>query len=127
QYTSMTLLGEIGAKELAEAGHLISDETVKKRARHVIEENDRVLLSVKALQSNDLQAFGRLMVSSHESLRDLYEVSCTELDIMVEEALKLEGVLGSRMTGAGFGGCTVSLVRADQVDAFIREVGSQYS
>lgn len=99
---------------------------VFRRALHVVEENLRVLESVKALEGGDLGRFGRLMDASHESLRDLYEVSCVELDILVEEARRVEGCLGSRMTGAGFGGCTVSLVRADAVEEFVRRVGPAY-
>lgn len=102
------------------------DELLLKRATHVVEENARVLKSVDALSANDLKAFGQLMNASHDSLRDLYEVSCLELDVMVEEARKIEGTLGARMTGAGFGGCTVSLVHEDAVDQFVSEVGSAY-
>lgn len=102
------------------------DEVLLKRAMHVVEENARVLKSVDALSANDLKAFGQLMNASHDSLRDLYEVSCLELDVMVEEARKIEGTLGARMTGAGFGGCTVSLVHEDAVDKFVTEVGSAY-
>jgi galactokinase len=126
RFTGMKLLGEIGAQQFAEASHLIPDETVRRRAQHVIEENDRVLQSVDALKANRLEEFGQLMIESHESLRDLYEVTCKELDVMVEEALRVEGVLGSRMTGAGFGGCTVSLVKDEQVEAFIQTVGQHY-
>ena len=82
--------------------------------------------SMEALGAGDLHTFGQLMIASHESLRDLYEVSCTELDIMVEEALQVEGTIGSRMTGAGFGGCTVSLVAEEAVDSFIATVGQNY-
>ncbi|WP_135554217.1 galactokinase [Paenibacillus cymbidii] len=125
-YPQLNLLGELNKTQFAESAALIPDETVRKRARHVIEENDRVLESVEALRGNDLVRFGKLMIASHESLRDLYEVTCKELDVMVEEALRTEGVLGSRMTGAGFGGCTVSLVEEDQVETFIRQVGEAY-
>lgn len=102
------------------------DEILLNRATHVVEENARVLKSVEALSANDLAAFGRLMNASHDSLRDLYEVSCAELDVMVEEARKIEGTLGARMTGAGFGGCTVSLVHEDAVERFVTEVGAAY-
>ncbi|MNW55879.1 Galactokinase [compost metagenome] len=85
-----------------------------------------MLKSVEALSKNDLVAFGHLMNASHDSLRDMYEVSCDELDVMVEEARKIEGTLGSRMTGAGFGGCTVSLVHEDSVERFLAEVGEAY-
>ncbi|WP_322904632.1 galactokinase [Paenibacillus campi] len=104
----------------------ITDRVVRERARHVIEENARVLLSTQALQDDDLLRFGQLMNDSHESLRDLYEVSCTELDVMVEEARRISGTIGSRMTGAGFGGCTVSLVHEDAVGTFLTEVGAAY-
>lgn len=126
-FPNLKYLGELNAAQLKENEHLIPDETVKKRARHVIEENDRVLASVKALKDADLEAFGKLMIASHNSLRDQYEVTCKELDVMVEEALKVPGVLGSRMTGAGFGGCTVSLVKSEAVDEFIASVGKAYA
>lgn len=125
-YPDMLLLGDINAEQFAAASHLIPDETVRRRAQHVIEENERVLQSVDALKARRLEEFGELMIQSHESLRTLYEVTCMELDVMVEEALKVEGVLGSRMTGAGFGGCTVSLVKEESVEAFIRSVGDRY-
>ncbi|MFC7751353.1 galactokinase [Paenibacillus thermoaerophilus] len=125
-FPALALLGEIDARQFEANAHLIADETVRKRARHVISENDRVLQSVEALKAGDLERFGRLMIASHDSLRDLYEVTGPELDAMVEEALKVDGTVGSRMTGAGFGGCTVSLVREDRVDAFVEQVGSRY-
>lgn len=105
----------------------IEDETVRRRAQHVVEENQRVLDSVEALKNNDLETFGKYMNESHESLRYLYEVSCNELDVMVEEAQRIPGTLGARMTGAGFGGCTVSLVHENSVDQFIKEVGAAYT
>ena len=105
---------------------LITDEVIRKRVEHVVYENERVLESVKALKNNDLIQFGKLMNESHNSLRDLYEVTGDELDTLVEEARKINGVLGSRMTGAGFGGCTVSLVRDDSIDEFISRVGQEY-
>ncbi|MDI7247780.1 MAG: galactokinase [Bacillota bacterium] len=101
-------------------------EAVRVRAKHVILENDRVLLSVEALRAGRVGEFGRLMVASHASLRDLYEVSCPELDAMVEVALDVPGVAGARMTGAGFGGCTVNLVHEDAVDEFRRTVLTRY-
>jgi galactokinase len=102
-------------------------EVTRKRARHVITEDARTLRAVDLLSSGDLEAFGKLMDESHVSLRDDYEVSCPELDAMAELAWIQEGVLGSRMTGAGFGGCTVSLVRDYAVDAFVREVSTKYT
>lgn len=123
---SATCLGDITLEEYEQNQSLIADEVVKKRVEHVISEDDRVLKSVDVLRAGDIKAFGKLMNASHNSLRDLYEVSCVELDTLVEEALKLDGVIGSRMTGAGFGGCTVSLVQADAVDHFIETVGKAY-
>ena len=126
ELSDKTCLGDISMEEFEAAKHLISDEVIKNRVLHVISEDDRVLRSVDVLQKGDLNAFGKLMTASHESLRDLYEVSCKELDTLVESALKLDCVLGSRMTGAGFGGCTVSIVENDAIDTFIEKVGTAY-
>jgi galactokinase len=101
-------------------------EVVRRRCRHVIYENRRTLDSVEALRRGNLAEFGRLMNESHRSLRDDYEVSCRELDVMVEAAQRVEGVYGSRMTGAGFGGCTVSLVEAEAVEGFRDQVAQDY-
>ena len=101
-------------------------EVTFRRCRHVISENERVLAASKALRSSDPSEFGQLMVESHRSLRDDYEVSCPELDLMVEIALKLHGVFGARMTGGGFGGCTVNLVNADAAKEFQRAVKREY-
>lgn len=119
-------LGEISYEQFDECKYLIEDEVIRKRVKHVISENDRVLKSVDALNKGDLHKFGRLMVESHNSLRELYEVTGVELDTLVKEALKVDGVLGSRMTGAGFGGCTVSIVKEEAIDKFIMEVGKRY-
>lgn len=105
---------------------LIVDATVLNRAAHAVYENDRVKAAVAALQKNDLLTFGQLMIESHNSLRDLYEVSCYELDIMVKEALKIKGTIGARMTGAGFGGCTVNIVSNESIDTFIHNVSKNY-
>lgn len=121
-----TCLGDISAEEFSKNAHLIENEVVRKRAKHVIEEDDRVLRSIDALKAGDLVEFGSLMTQSHISLRDLYEVTGIELDTLVDEALKVEGTIGSRMTGAGFGGCSVSLVRDDAVESFIETVGKNY-
>ena len=102
------------------------DPVVYRRCRHVVSENDRVLRCVEALAGGDLSTVGALMADSHRSLRDDYEVSCAELDLMVELAAQAEGVVGARMTGGGFGGCTVNLVRGDSVDAFKRSVAEGY-
>ena len=99
---------------------------MRRRAEHVIAECDRVLKSVDALGKGDIETFGKLMNQSHISLRDLYEVTGAELDALVEEAWKIEGTVGSRMTGAGFGGCTVSIVKDKYVNEFIEKVGAGY-
>ena len=101
-------------------------ETIRKRCFHVIGENQRVLMSKSNLQQHDLLAFGKLMNASHESLKNDYDVSCTELDIMVNIAKSLPGVLGARMTGGGFGGCTVNLVKKENVENFCHEISTQY-
>jgi len=119
-------LGDISYGQFNANKHLIQDEVIRKRVEHVISENDRVLKSVEALNADNIQEFGRLMIESHNSLRDLYEVTGVELDTLVEEALKIDGVAGSRMTGAGFGGCTVSIVKDEAVDTFIDSVGKNY-
>ena len=119
-------LGEIGFMQFFKIQEVIENETVRRRARHVISENQRVLNAVAALYKNDILQFGALMNASHESLRDNYEVTGFELDTLVEESQKINGVIGSRMTGAGFGGCTVSIVKDETVDLFIKEVGTRY-
>jgi galactokinase len=120
-------LGEISIESFNKYKHEIKDEIIRNRAEHVVAEDDRVLNSIDALMKDDIVLFGKYMIASHDSLRDLYEVTGIELDTLVEEALKVEGVVGSRMTGAGFGGCTVSIVREDAVDRFIEEVGKGYT
>lgn len=119
-------LGQITMEDFEKYESLIPYEVLRKRARHVISEDKRVLDAIDALKNNDLAAFGKLMTGSHESLKDDYEVTGIELDTLVEEALKLDFVLGSRMTGAGFGGCTVSIVEEDKVDDFINVVTENY-
>ena len=120
-------LGELDALTFEEYKKFIKDPIHQKRASHAVYENIRVKEAVKKLNAGDLAAFGELMNQSHISLRDLYEVTGVELDTMVEEAWKIPGVIGSRMTGAGFGGCTISIVEADAVEAFITEVGENYN
>ena len=119
-------LGEISVKEFEENKHLIKDEVILKRIKHVIYEDERVLESVEALKCGDIAKFGQLMNQSHDSLQYDYEVTGDELDIMVEEARKIKGVVGSRMTGGGVGGCTVSIVDDGSVDEFIKTVGANY-
>lgn len=106
--------------------HLIDREVERKRAKHAVEENARTIKAVEALKLDDIKLLGELMNQSHDSLKDLYEVTGIELDTMVEEARKVNGTIGSRMTGAGFGGCTVSIVKDDAVDLFIENVGKNY-
>lgn len=119
-------LAELTAEDYKKIKHLIDDKTIEKRAKHVITENQRTIQAAEALQNHDIVRFGQLMNESHISLRDNYEVTGIELDTLVEEAWKVEGVIGSRMTGAGFGGCTVSLVREEAVPAYIEQVGKSY-
>lgn len=119
-------LGELTEKQFEEYQSAISDPVRVRRARHAVYENQRTIKAVSALQANDIEEFGRLMNASHVSLRDDYEVTGIELDTLVEEAWKVPGVIGSRMTGAGFGGCTVSLVKEEDIDLFTRQVGDAY-
>ncbi|MBN2166207.1 MAG: galactokinase [Marinilabiliaceae bacterium] len=121
------LLGDIDLNEFESLKNSIKNETVLRRARHVISENQRVVDAIPALKRGDLKAFGELMNASHDSLRDDYEVTGIELDTLVEESRKVSGVIGSRMTGAGFGGCTVSLVHKDSVESFKTEVSEKYT
>ena len=123
---SIKSLGELTEEEFEANKALIGDEIKIKRAKHAVYENQRTIKAVKALQDKDLALFGKLMIASHDSLRDDYEVTGIELDTLVEEALKQPGVIGARMTGAGFGGCAVSIVEADKVDNFIANVGKAY-
>ncbi len=119
-------LGELTEEQFEEYKSAIKDEVRVKRAKHAVYENQRTVKAVEALQNNEITLFGELMNASHVSLRDDYEVTGIELDTLVEEAWKIEGVIGSRMTGAGFGGCTVSIVKDDAIDTFIEKVGSAY-
>lgn len=104
----------------------IHDPICRRRARHAVSENQRTIKAVHALKSNDLALFGQLMNESHISLRDDYEVTGPELDTLAQAAWEHPGVLGARMTGAGFGGCTVNLVKNEAVDSFIEQVGEKY-
>lgn len=125
-YPEAECLRDITAEQFEDSKTLIINDICRMRAEHVIYECDRVLKSVEALEADDIRAFGNLMTASHISLRDLYEVTGDHLDIMVEESLAIEGCIGSRMTGAGFGGCTVSIVADYALDSFIAEVGRNY-
>ena len=119
-------LGELTEEQFEEYKSAIKDEVRVKRAKHAVYENQRTVKAVEALQNNEITLFGELMNASHVSLRDDYEVTGIELDTLVEEAWKIEGVIGARMTGAGFGGCTVSIVKDDAIDTFIEKVGNAY-
>ncbi|MGL4484623.1 MAG: galactokinase [Anaerovoracaceae bacterium] len=119
-------LGNLSEKVFEENKYLITNAIEQKRAKHAVYENQRTLKAVEALKNKDLVLLGKLMNESHISLRDDYEVTGKELDTLVALAWKQEGVLGSRMTGAGFGGCTVSIVHENKVNDFIKNVGNQY-
>ena len=119
-------LGELTEEQFEAHKDAIKDPVRVKRAKHAVYENQRTVKAVEALQNNEIELFGKLMNASHVSLRDDYEVTGIELDTLVEEAWKIDGVIGSRMTGAGFGGCTVSIVKEDAIDTFIENVGKAY-
>ena len=119
-------LSELSLNEFFDIKNVIPDPVIKKRAKHVISENQRVLEAVKALKTGNLFLFGKLMYESHYSLSKDYEVSCMELDTLIDEAAKTDGVLGSRMTGGGFGGCTVSIVDKNKTETFITKISKNY-
>ena len=120
-------LAELSQTDFEQVEHAITDEVAHRRARHVVGEVQRTKDAVEALQHGNIQLFGKLMTQSHISLRDDYEVTGLQLDSLAEAAWKVEGVLGSRMTGGGFGGCTVSLVRDEAIPTFIEQVGAEYT
>ncbi len=119
-------LGDLDMETFEKHKSVIGDEVKERRAKHAVAENQRTIEAVAALGAGDIERFGQLMNQSHVSLRDDYEVSCKEIDILVDLAWKIPGVLGSRITGGGFGGCTVSIVKNDSIDAFIETVGKAY-
>ena len=119
-------LGDLDEETFEANCKAIADEVRVRRARHAVYENRRTIKAVEALKQNNIELFGKLMNQSHVSLRDDYEVTGIELDTLVEEAWKVDGVIGSRMTGAGFGGCTVSMVKDEAIDNFIEQVGKAY-
>lgn len=123
---SIKSLGELTYQEFVDLSHIIPDITIRKRAKHVVSENQHVLDAVNALKTGNLRRFGSLMNASHNSLRYDYEVTGIELDTIVEEARNIDGVLGARMTGAGFGGCSVNLVHEQQIEMFVSTVGKNY-
>jgi galactokinase len=120
-------LGDLRYEKWRKIAHVIKDEVIRKRVEHVVSENERVLLATQSLKENDLKKFGELMRASHESLRDLYEVTGRELDVLFEAASRAEGCIGTRMTGAGFGGCSVSLVEEEKVERFKEVVSCAYA
>lgn len=120
-------LGELSVERFNEIKHLITDEEQLKRATHAVTENERTKVAVEKLNAGDIEAFGQLMNQSHISLRDDYEVTGFELDSLVEAAWEAEGVIGARMTGAGFGGCTVSIVKDEFIESFKKSVGEKYT
>ena len=119
-------LGDLTPEEFESHKSLIKDPVRLKRAKHAVYENQRTIDAVSALKEGNIERFGELMNQSHISLRDDYEVSCEEIDILVDLAWKIPGVIGSRITGGGFGGCTVSIVKNDAVDTFIETIGEAY-
>ena len=119
-------LGDLTPEEFEAHKFLIKDEIPLQRAKHAVYENQRTIDAVTALKAGDIESFGKLMNQSHISLRDDYDVSCEEIDILVDLAWKIPGVLGSRITGGGFGGCTVSIVKDESIDTFIETIGKTY-
>ena len=119
-------LGDLTPEEFEAHKSLIKDEIQLQRAKHAVYENQRTIDAVTALKAGDIERFGKLMNQSHISLRDDYDVSCEEIDILVDLAWKIPGVLGSRITGGGFGGCTVSIVKDESIDTFIETIGKTY-
>lgn len=119
-------LGDLTPEEFEAHKSLIKDEIQLQRAKHAVYENQRTIDAVTALKAGDIESFGKLMNQSHISLRDDYDVSCEEIDILVDLAWKIPDVLGSRITGGGFGGCTVSIVKDESIDTFIETIGKTY-
>lgn len=124
--TAIQSLGDLTEEEFERFKGAVKDPVRQKRAEHAVYENQRTIRAVEALKENDIELFGKLMSQSHESLRDKYEVSCEEIDILAELAWAAPGVIGSRITGGGFGGCTVSIVKNEAVDSFIQTIGDEY-
>ena len=120
-------LGELTPECYEQVKEMIVEPLLVRRAAHAVYENQRTIEAIEALKANDAEKFGQLMIESHRSLKENYEVTGKELDVLVEEALKVPGVIGSRMTGGGFGGCTVSLMKKEAVETFMAEVGKNYT
>ena len=126
QVCGISTLGELTEEEFEKYKNSIKDEVNRARAKHAVYENQRTIKAVAALKNNDIETFGKLMNASHVSLRDDYETSCEEVDVLVEEAWKIDGVIGSRITGGGFGGCTVSIVKDEAIDTFKEKLTAAY-
>jgi galactokinase len=125
--SDITQLSDVTPEEFELHKELITDPTVKKRIKHVVYECDRVKKSAEALKNNEIEKFGEFMNESHNSLQYDYEVTCPELDFVVQEGRKIDGVLGIRMTGAGFGGCTVAIIRDNAIDNYIETVKASFN
>lgn len=126
EVVGINTLGDLTEEQFETYQSAIQDEIRRRRAKHAVYENQRTIRAVEALKKKDIALFGELMNASHVSLRDDYEVSCEEIDVLAEEAWKIDGVIGSRITGGGFGSCTVSIVKDEAVDTFIARVGTAY-
>ena len=126
QVCGIESLGELTEEEFDKYASSIKDEINRSRGKHAVYENQRTIKAVEALKNNDIETFGKLMNASHVSLRDDYETSCEEVDVLVEEAWKIDGVIGSRITGGGFGGCTVSIVKDEAIDNFKEKLTAAY-
>ena len=127
KHKDIQTLCDLSVKEFEEISHYIKNEVILKRAKHAISENERVKEAITALENNDITTFGKLMNASHISLRDDYEVTGKELDTLVSSAWKQDGVIGARMTGAGFGGCAIALVKNDKIEEFKTNVSKEYT
>ena len=124
---SISSLGDLSEEQFEQYKDAIQDPICRKRAKHAVSENQRTIRAVQALQNKALEEFGRLMNESDISLRDDFQVSCPEIDLLTELAWSLPGVLGSRITGGGFGGCTVSIVENQHIPAFTELLGREYT
>jgi len=125
-HANIEALCDLNSAEFEKLASVLIDPIIRKRAKHCVYENERVLDAVKALERGDLAELGKLLGQSHESLRDDYEVTGLELDTLYEEAVQADGCIGARMTGAGFGGCAIAIVHKDSVKGFALQVGAAY-
>ncbi|KXG44048.1 galactokinase [Tepidibacillus decaturensis] len=123
---SIQTLGDLSEEEFEQHKELIEDDVLRRRAKHAVYENQRTIKALHELKNRNIESFGQLMNASHQSLKEDYEVTGVELDTLVEAAWQQKGVLGARMTGAGFGGCAIAIVENDEIETFIQEVGKKY-